>query len=198
MKRVFVSQRVDIVEAYAERRDALDQNWAPFLLACGALLCAVPNHAATLAQLLLHARPHGIVLTGGNSPLLCGGNAPERDATDTALIAYAAENKTPLIGVCRGMQSIVTFFGGSLRPVQGHVAVSHPVAGGMARVVNSYHELAVDALPGVLKACAKSEDGLVEAVRHESLPILGIMWHPEREAAFNAQDIALFKEMFST
>lgn len=50
-KIVLVSQRVDVVASYGERRDALDQRWAEFLAGLGYLAVPVPNHPAAAAAL---------------------------------------------------------------------------------------------------------------------------------------------------
>ena len=82
MKLIFVTQRIDEAVSYAERRDALDQRWAVLLEKLGCAALPVPNHPKTAAALLERVRPDGILLTGGNDPASCGGNAPERDETD--------------------------------------------------------------------------------------------------------------------
>jgi N5-(cytidine 5'-diphosphoramidyl)-L-glutamine hydrolase len=192
VKHVFVTQRVDVHESYQERRDALDRRWTRFLMETGVIPLPLPNDQSCAEAILRALPPDGIVLTGGNNPAAHGGEAPERDALDALLIDYAIDHGTPLIGVCRGLQSIVQFFGGSLRAVVGHVASRHRVSGAVNRFVNSYHELAVAKLPTSLQALAHSDDGSVEMVGHSVLPITGIMWHPERETAFAVGDLALF------
>lgn len=195
-KIIYLSQRVDIHPDYNETRDALDQRWAALLWQAGYLALPVFNHRESMTELLEVHPPSGILLTGGNSPESYGGTAPERDEADKLLIDYAEKNKIPLLGVCRGMQSVVLFFGGSLREVCGHVSALHNVDGEISREVNSYHTLAVEKLPDELITMGKSPDGVIEGIRHESLPIYGIMWHPERASDFDARDIALIQKLF--
>jgi len=197
MKRIFVSQRVDILTNINERRDALDQRWVSFLRETGGELMAVPNDKKSADFMLKSVAPDGIVLTGGNDPVANGGNAPERDAIDILLIDYAIKNSIPLIGVCRGMQSILCYFGGTLKKVNKHVTVKHHLKGSICREVNSYHNFAADFVPAVFKICATSEDCVIEAIKHSSIPILAMMWHPEREAVFNNDDIILFNKMWN-
>ncbi|QCX29022.1 aminodeoxychorismate/anthranilate synthase component II [Nocardioides jishulii] len=94
----------------------------------------------------------------------------------------------PVLGVCLGMQGIVTAFGGRVErsaPAHGEVArISHDGAGLFAGLPQGfdavrYHSLAVVTLPDVLVASAHSEDGVVMGVRHRSLPIEGVQFHPE-------------------
>jgi len=187
MKLIYVSQRVDVHSEYGERRDALDQRWARFLWHVRCIALPLFNHRESLHELLKTKPPDGIVLSGGPS-------VPERNDTDTTLIEHAIRSKIPLLGVCLGMQSIGQYFGGSLCKVEGHVAIRHKLDCGME--VNSYHEMAIDRLSQGLEANKYSADGVIECIRHEVMPITGIMWHPERESIFDRQDIDLVREMF--
>ena len=198
MKRIIVSQRVDTIESYLEQRDALDQRWAEFLWEAGYLGIPVPNHMLTLAEIIKSIPIDGILLTGGNTPEAYGGNAPERDASDKFLISYAANSGKPLLGVCRGMQSILLYFGGSLRKVEGHIALRHTIVpeSGDSRFVNSYHEYAPNTLPDAFLPGAYTMDKVVEHIFHKTLPITGIMWHPEREKPFVKEDVNLVRAVF--
>lgn len=190
---VAVTQRVVIDQAHGERRDALDQRWWPFLAACGLLPVPVPNDAELAMALAGRAGVAGLLLTGGNDI----GTAPERDETEGRLVAWAEERGLPVLGVCRGMQMLLTLAGAMLEPVAGHVGVRHPIRLDGERVeVNSYHGLAARAVAGDLEAWGVADDGVVEAVRHRYRPSVGIMWHPEREAPFRALDIGLVATLF--
>jgi len=194
MKNILISQRVDVIESYNEHRDALDQRWVELLWESGYAGLPVPNHAPTLTKLLETLPVDGILLTGGNTPAVYGGTAPERDETDNLLISYAVNTKKPLLGVCRGMQSIVIYFGGTLRKIQGHIAVRHDI--NIDRNVNSYHEYVPDILPNDFTVLAQTGNGEIEYIRHSNLPIVGIMWHPEREETFLQEDIELIRGVF--
>ena len=195
MKRVLISQRVDVIESYRERRDALDQRWAELLWEAGCIGLPVPNHSPTLKALLKLFPVDGILLTGGNTHVKYGGAAPERDEVEELLISYSIRSNTPLLGVCRGMQSVVLYFGGTLHKVEGHVAVRHDLSTG--RSVNSYHEYTPNILPDELTALAQTEDKKIEYIVHKKLPIAGIMWHPEREPSFVPADIELIQNLFA-
>ncbi|PWC31703.1 gamma-glutamyl-gamma-aminobutyrate hydrolase family protein [Azospirillum sp. TSO22-1] len=195
---IAVTQRVAIDPAHGERRDALDQRWAPFLAACGLLPVPVPNDAELAVALAERAGVAGLLLTGGNDI----GTAPERDGTERRLVAWAEARGLPVLGVCRGMQMLLTLAGVALEPVSGHVAVRHAIRLGDERVeVNSYHGLAArmvgeELAAGDLEAWGVADDGVVEAVRHRGRPTVGIMWHPEREVPFRALDVDLITTLF--
>lgn len=194
MKTVMISQRVDEVKDYGEVRDALDEQWHRLFQKIGAALIPMPNVAENVQEILKRVQPEAIVLSGGNTPVEYGGFAPQRDQVDKLLIQYAAANSVPLLGVCRGMQSIALYFGGSLKRVEGHVAVNHKIVGEIQRCVNSYHTYAVETQEKELHVMARTKQGDIEAIRHVQYPIYGIMWHPERGDVFDEADISFIRE----
>jgi len=195
---VALSQRLDVLSGRNERRDALDQRWSVFLEACGLLPLALPNHVENAAALLSQLQPAGVVLTGGNDLVAYGGDAPERDATETMLIRWAMDNRRPLLAVCRGAQMLAHFFGTPLLRAQNHAGTRHPLhfSDGSQRVVNSYHDWCFVSVPEGFEVLASHADGGIEAIRHVSAPITGILWHPEREAPFDRLDMDLFRSHF--
>lgn len=151
----------------------------------------------------------GLLLCGGGDPEpgLFGqenqGSEPpdrERDRAELALIAAFLSAGKPILGICRGMQMLNIALGGSLiqdlspqaRPFHGGAGhdLVHPlrtVEGslicrlyGPRLQVNSTHHQAVDRLGEGLTGTAWSESGFAEALEHQSLPILGVQFHPER------------------
>lgn len=199
MEIVIYTQRVEIIESYQERRDCADQRIADFIKQCGFLPIPIPNKSELAIEIVNSLNPVGIILTGGNSLEKYGGNAPERDAMDRVLINLAIAHAIPLYGFCRGMQSILDYFGNEIVNVDGHVAVRHFVCEGTERYeVNSYHNQACIQLERDcgLKAVSQTEDGVIESVEHECLPMAATMWHPEREKKFEDKDIERVRALF--
>lgn len=197
MKKIVFTQRVDINESYGERRDCADQRISEFIMACGYIPFPLVNNAGAIDSVIDSISPDGIILTGGNSLEKYGGNAPERDIIDKRLIEISMDKKIPLYGFCRGMQSILDYFGNELEEVSGHVAKRHKVSGiDGTDEVNSYHNQACRELSSdEICATLLSEDGVIEKIRHRSLPLLGTMWHPEREDPFREEDINMLKKL---
>lgn len=197
MKTVLLSQRVEVIERYGERRDCLDQRWCAFLEACGYMPVPVMNCLEDMDGFVRTISPAGIILTGGNDLAAYGGNAPERDEAERRLVEIGQERGIPIIGVCRGMQFIADHFGEALQKVPGHVASRHMLSGEMAREVNSYHGFAVAGLPEGFDVLARAEDGVIEAMASREKKVLAVMWHPERETPYKREDIELFTNFIS-
>jgi len=197
LKKVAITQRVAVIPEYGERRDCLDQAWPRFLAACELMPVVIPNIPELALAICKHDEIAGLVLTGGNDLVNLGGNAPERDATENALVDMAESRGLPVLGVCRGMQLIQQRSGISLRRVEGHVTRRQLIrVDGKPTEVNSYHCFAAFDSRPPLAVWAVADDGVVKAVRHASRAIEGIMWHPERMNPFAAADIALFRNVF--
>lgn len=196
-KTVIYTQRVEIIESYQERRDCADQNIPIFLETCGYLPIPVPNGLCSYEDFIEAVNPAGILLTGGNSLVSYGGNASERDATDRALIELALKKDIPLYGFCRGMQSVLDYFGCPLENVSNHVAVKHKVHGQWGEMeVNSYHNQACREIKEPLQIMTLADDGIVEAISYPQKKIIATMWHPERETPFSERDKERIKALF--
>jgi putative glutamine amidotransferase len=197
MKIVAVTQRVMVVPEYGERRDCLDQAWPRFIAACGLLPLPLPNVVDVALAMCSGTDLAGLVLTGGNDLAALGGDAPERDATENALVDAAESRGLPILGVCRGMQLIQQRCAVPLQRVEGHVTRRQVIhIDGEPSEVNSYHHFAARESRPPLEVWAAAADGVVKAIRHASRPTIGIMWHPERNAPFAANDVALFRRVF--
>jgi putative glutamine amidotransferase len=157
----------------------------------------LPNSPEVALALCRESGIAGLVLTGGNDLATLGGDAPERDAVERALLDWAEPRALPVLGVCRGMQVIQQRFAVPLRQVEGHVAAHQVVRiDGGSREVNSYHRFGAFESRPPLDVWAVADDGVVKAVRHFTLPVTGIMWHPERLSPFARADVDLFRRVF--
>ena len=217
---VAVSLSVYENPTYLETRDTLSHDWVRFLDGLGATPVLVPNSITDPAGYCRELNVDGILLTSGNDlgPLPSEewpqslSVSPDRDRTEYALLDFASETPVPLMGVCRGIQTINAYFGGGVvrdllewTDGEGHVAVEHRVEiidpsyrqrlGTSSFNTNSYHDhgVAPGGLAPALKAVAVSEKGVVEALRHSDLPILATQWHPERKNPEPGPASALFR-----
>ena len=112
--------------------------------------------------------------------------------------AVLRDGSRPVLGVCLGMQGLVTAYGGEvsrLVPAHGDVAtIRHDGEGVFAGVPQDfdavrYHSLGAVALPPTLVATAWSEDGVVMGVRHRALPLEGVQFHPESVLSAHGADL---------
>jgi anthranilate synthase/aminodeoxychorismate synthase-like glutamine amidotransferase len=137
--------------------------------------------------------PDAIVL----SPGPC---TPKEAGICLELVSVAAEKKIPLLGVCLGHQAIGQAFGGNVIrapvPVHGKTSDIHhngtDVFAGLPDpfTATRYHSLIVDkaTLPDVLAETA-SADGLIMGLRHKTLPMFGVQFHPESIATSHGHEI---------
>jgi anthranilate synthase/aminodeoxychorismate synthase-like glutamine amidotransferase len=117
-----------------------------------------------------------------------GPGAPREAGCSSALIA-ALGAELPVLGVCLGHQCIVEVYGGRVGPasrlMHGKTSDIHHDARGVYRALPSpfaagrYHSLAAQLVPDALEVSARSDDGEVMGVRHRSLPVEGVQFHPE-------------------
>jgi putative glutamine amidotransferase len=199
VKIVAVTQRVAVLAERGERRDCLDQAWSHFLAACGLLPLPLPNVTEIALQLCACTEVAGLLLTGGNDLAALGGDAPERDAAENALLDMAERTRLPAIGVCRGMQLLQQRSGVSLRRISGHVTAHQSIeVEGVPTDVNAYHCFGAFETREPFTTWAVAKDGVIKALRHRSLPVTGIMWHPERTQPPAAADIALFRRVYQS
>lgn len=206
--RIGLTMRSADAASYRETRDALAREWWDFLAFAmpEATALPIPNLGRDAPGFAADWALDALVLTGGGDI----GEAPARDQTETALIDWCMASERPVFGVCRGLQMIQRQFGGGLAPCAGadHVATRHPVqfcgdwawAGAEAdnAEVNSFHSWGIraDDLAPALVAFAVSGENWVEGCHHRELPILGVMWHPERSRPFRDLDRCLLRHVF--
>lgn len=190
--RVGITLRVDNIESINEKRDALSQDWVKFLQEVGITPVFIPNNIKNLENFLDEMRVDGIILSGGDNI----GDFPERDKTEEDLINYAKNNNLLMIGICRGMQVLNNYFGGSLEKSDNseHVANPHAVDLTNKKIINLFGQ---DSIPVnsfhnnlILKEkigkdfeifAITKNDQTVEGFFHKKFPFVGVMWHPERD-----------------
>ena len=120
-----------------------------------------------------------------------GPGTPEAAGISIPMIKFCAERKIPLFGVCLGHQAIGVAFGATVSraPELMHGKTSeiiHNYEGVYANLpspftATRYHSLAIEraTVPDELQITGETEGGIVMSVRHKSLPIEGVQFHPE-------------------
>jgi para-aminobenzoate synthetase component 2 len=131
-------------------------------------------------------------LTGFDGVLTSPGpSTPESAGVSVPIVAECAARKLPLLGVCLGHQAIGVAFGATVTRapelLHGKTSeVQHKGVGVLAGLpdpftATRYHSLAVleETLPAELEVTGRTASGVVMAMRHATLPIEGVQFHPE-------------------
>lgn len=120
-----------------------------------------------------------------------GPGTPERAGATIPLVHACAAAGTPLLGVCLGHQAIGVAFGGTVdrapELLHGKTSVVHHSDAGVLKglpdpfTATRYHSLTIlpETVPAELEVIGQTDSGVIMAVRHTTLPIHGVQFHPE-------------------
>ena len=163
--------------------DSFTYNLVQYLGELGADMKVIRNDEVSVDEIENEMHPEKILISPGPG-------TPDGAGVSLEVIDRFAE-RIPILGVCLGHQAIGQHFGGKVirapEPVHGKpVEVSHDGRtifegiGGSFKA-GRYHSLVVEreSLPECLEISAESPDGLIMAMRHRSLPLEGVQFHPE-------------------
>jgi anthranilate synthase/aminodeoxychorismate synthase-like glutamine amidotransferase len=170
--------RILLIDNY----DSFTYNLVQAFLVLGADVEVHRNDAITVQQALALESTHLIISPGPGTP---------QNAGVSMQMIQAFTGRIPIFGVCLGHQSLVEVFGGKVirahRLMHGKVSpVLHDGKGVFAGMpqgfqAGRYHSLiaAADSIPPVLEVTARTAEGEIMGVRHKTLPIEGVQFHPE-------------------
>jgi anthranilate synthase/aminodeoxychorismate synthase-like glutamine amidotransferase len=168
--------RVLVVDNY----DSFTYNLVHLLQELGAEVVVRQSDALTVEDAQALAPDRLVVSPGPGRP---------SDAGRSVELVLALGSSVPTLGVCLGHQAIVEGYGGEVAQAQSLVhgkasRISHDGRGIFAGLpaeieVGRYHSLAATRVPTALEVTARTADGEVMAVRHRSLPVEGVQFHPE-------------------
>ena len=161
--------------------DSFVFNLVQYLAQLGAQTTVVRNDQVEAAEA---AKYDGVLISPGPG-------TPDKAGISIAMIKYCAENSIPLFGVCLGHQAIGEAFGATVSraPELLHGKTSQVNHNGIGVMKNlptpftatRYHSLAVerDTVPAELEITGSTDSGVVMSLRHRTLPIEGVQFHPE-------------------
>ncbi|MGO9426301.1 MAG: anthranilate synthase component II [Steroidobacteraceae bacterium] len=173
-----VRPRILLIDNY----DSFTYNLVQAFLVLGAEVDVHRNDAITVDAALRQNHSHLVISPGPGTP---------RDAGVSMPMIQAFAGRIPIFGVCLGHQSLVEVFGGKVvraaRLMHGKVSsVSHDGKGVFSGIAQDfqagrYHSLIAEpkSIPSVLEVTARTAQGEIMGVRHKSLPIEGVQFHPE-------------------
>lgn len=217
-----------------ERWAAVRETYTSAIRAAGGLPFILPigdDDADLIAEYL--GAVDGLLFTGGGdvAPAYYGETADERchepdrerDLFEIHLTRAALARRTPILGICRGIQLINVAGGGTLyqdiacrpgtlphhsashderrRPIHAVRILPgtrlHAIMGvTQSRVTSTHHQFVKDVAPGLRVTAESLEDGIAEAIEDPDHPFLvAVQWHPERMYRDHAEQLALLRAL---
>lgn len=185
------------------------------IAAAGFLPVLVPSLADTNAVAAIMDRVDALVLTGA----IKGSDAEKRNKFDFMLIRMALDRGLPVVGFCRGHQVINRYFGGEIAPIPKnldpkivHMGKVSPyikdafhemevvpgtwlsqIVKSRRVTINTSHKYHVTKLGDGLVVSARSDDGVIEALEHKTLPVVGFQFHPERSFRGHPEHLTMIR-----
>ena len=162
--------------------DSFTYNLVQYLYLLNQEVTVLRNNAVTVEE-IFSMNPEAILLSPGPG-------RPESAGIMIELLK-SVSGKIPVLGVCLGHQAIGAAFGGNIiharNIMHGKISeITHDGKGLFAGLTSPfkavrYHSLVIDpeTLPECLEVTARSDDGEIMGIRHKTLPLEGIQYHPE-------------------
>lgn len=124
----------------------------------------------------------------------CYPSDPYQEHFDTQILPGVIHAGFPVFGICRGLQTLNVHFGGTLKNIHNHPTSKNPknrldlvhevyatdVQNSAPDRVNSFHHQAIGRLAEGFRVMGESADNVIERFHHETLPVAGVQYHPER------------------
>jgi para-aminobenzoate synthetase component 2 len=171
------TMRVLVIDNY----DSFVYNLVQYLAQLGAQVTVRRNDEVDLDEL---DEVDGVLVSPGPG-------TPERAGTSIEVIKRSAGRTLPVLGVCLGHQAIGVAWGGVVERapelLHGKTSLVHHDGTGVLAGLSSpfvatrYHSLSIrpDTLPAALEVNGRTDGGVIMAVRHRELPVVGVQFHPE-------------------
>ena len=205
---------IGITANYDDGKSMLAEGYYKKVVAAGGVPLLIPPLDDTDAIINTLERIDALILSGGGdyNPLFCGEEPSprlhsingERDLPELLITRLAYNRQIPMMGICRGIQTLAMALGGTVRQDIGDTeglikhsqdahrsvpthsvsvcddSVLHHIYGSRTLYVNSFHHQAVGEPGDKFRVVARSSDGVVEAMEStEMKSIIGVQWHPE-------------------
>ncbi len=204
---------IGITGNYGELECKLAETYYKSVIKAGGVPVIIPPSADTDTIINTLSRIDGLLLSGGGdfNPLYCGEEPSpklhsinrERDLPELLITRLAYNRQIPMLGICRGIQTLAMALGGRVeqdiepkatvkhsqdadRSEPTHTVsiesgtILHSIYGTNTIAVNSFHHQVVAETGEKFKVTATSADGFIEAIEsREFKSIMGVQWHPE-------------------
>ena len=213
--KIGITQREIRLDKQKETYDSLDQNWFRFTDKCGIDLTVVPNKILNINNFIKKNRIKGFIFSGGGPITKNLGLDKKknnninayRDITETKIFKICKEKKIPILGVCRGMQSINILLNGGLTKMSGFVNKNNYLKSfkliyrkkyRVENSIKSFHDYSItESLLGKNLIPIYFSGKSIQMIKSKNEKIMGIMWHPER-GELKKTNVNIFKKFFNS
>ena len=213
--KIGITQREIRLDKQKETYDSLDQNWFRFTDKCGIDLTVVPNKILNINNFIKKNRIKGFIFSGGGPITKNLGLDKKknnninayRDIAETRIFKICKEKKIPILGVCRGMQSINILLNGGLTKMSGFVNKNNYLKSfkliykkkyRVENSIKSFHDYSItESLLGKNLIPIYFSGKSIQMIKSKNEKIMGIMWHPER-GELKKTNVNIFKKFFNS
>jgi len=183
--KVFITPKITTQNNYKSIEYSLETNWYKFAKKL--------NLELEIIDIFDRERwPKGrqnIIFSGGNDLYKVNKTKINklRDTSEYKFFKFCLRNKSNIIGVCRGLQLISSYYKSNIRKIDSHVRKNHYLKIENSEFisarkinVNSFHNYGIRKLKNIFNVVAKTPDGVIEIAEHKKQKILLMNFHPER------------------
>ena len=182
--------------------DFLDHNWINFFNKKNYYFKAIPTQIKSTNKILNKKKKVDLIILPGGNDLFNNQKLTKiRFDVEKKLIKFSINKKIPLLGVCRGMQVLNYYFGGTIVKIKGHmkskslIYMKHNLFKKNKISVKCFHNFCISphSVSKEFENLGVDKKNNIEMFQHLKHNIVGVMWHPERENNFDKLNVIINK-----
>ncbi len=180
--------------------DFLDHNWINFFNKKNYYFKIIPNSIKSTNKILNEKKKIDLIILPGGNDLFNNQKLTKiRLEVEKKLIKFSINKKIPLLGVCRGMQVLNYYFGGTIVKIKGHmkskslIYMKNNLFKKNKISVRCFHNFCISpqSVSKEFENLGFDKENNIEMFQHLKHNLMGVMWHPERENNFDKLNVII-------